>query len=147
MFGSCEGVNDDTDNDSDDTKAREHHPAYIILVLKVVLLPVPLIPRAFSLFSYGSRQMTLCKSHVYGLFYIDIMVLFFILHYCTALVSSPWFHCSLIKYLHFWVEIANYPIIKYESLIISELYRTKSGTKHNIFYRPHHISTLHYIDH
>ena len=80
MFGSCEGVDDDTNNDSYDTKAWEHHRAYVLLVLKEVLLPVPLIPGAFSLFSYGPRQMTLCKSHVYGLFYIDIMVLL----YCTT---------------------------------------------------------------
>ena len=32
-------------------------------------------------------------------------------------VSSMWLWCSLIKYLHFWVEIVNYPIIKYEGLI------------------------------
>ena len=86
MFWSCEGVNDDTDNESNDTNAGEHHPAYIILVLKVVLLPVPLIPGAFSLFSYGSRQMTLCKSHVYGLFYIDIMVNMVLLYCTTALL-------------------------------------------------------------
>ena len=80
LFGSCEDVDDDTDNENDDTKDREHHIAYVLLVLKEVLLPVPLIPGAFSFFPYGSRQMTLCKSHVYGLFYIDIMVLL----YCTT---------------------------------------------------------------
>ena len=80
LFGSCEDVDDDTDNESNDTKAREHNPANVHLVLKVVHLPVPLIPGAFSFLSYGSRQMTLCKSHVYGLFYIDIMVLL----YCTT---------------------------------------------------------------
>ena len=71
LFGSREDVDDETDNETEDTKAGEHHPAYILLVLKVVLLPFTLIPGAFSFFPYGSRQMTLCKSHVYGLFYID----------------------------------------------------------------------------
>ena len=53
------------------------------------------------------------------------------LYYATALKHWPALHlvaatqapvqCSLIKYLHFWVEIAIYPMIKYESVIISEL--------------------------
>ena len=80
MFGSCEDVDDDTDNESNDTKAREHHPASVLLVLNVVHLPVPLIPGALSFFPFVSRQMTLCKSHGYGLFYIDIMLLLLLLY-------------------------------------------------------------------
>lgn len=49
LFGSCEDVDDDTDNETNDTKAWKHHPAYVLLVIQEVLLPFPLCLSIFYL--------------------------------------------------------------------------------------------------
>ena len=66
MFGSCEGVDEKTNNDSDDSHDRENHLKCIILVLQEVLFPVPFIFGVFHFsFVWNSYwKMTVFNSHV-----------------------------------------------------------------------------------
>ena len=66
MFGSCEEVDKETDNERDNPYDRKHQLECIFLVLQEVLLPVPFIPRVFH-FSFvwnAYWKMTLFNSHV-----------------------------------------------------------------------------------
>ena len=66
MFGSCEGVDEETDNDSNDPHDREHHLECIILVLQEVFFPVPFILGVFYFpFVWNCYwKMTVFNSHV-----------------------------------------------------------------------------------
>ena len=65
MFGSCEDVDDETDDETNDTKAREHHPAYVLLVLQEGLLHIPLFRNFFLSFLkeiYSFKKMPFVRS-------------------------------------------------------------------------------------